>query len=137
MTTQTDSNDTLTAFLQEEIASQKKRNKMTWLVGLVLVAVLSLYLGSIGHFVKKDILEPARLAQWVACQMQENMPSIMADTEKALIAKAPEVADEAVAGLMEIPSLIAYEARGQIDLVVKARNQNGGKIFYADAGLSD
>ena len=118
MTTHTDSNDALTVFLQEEIGRQKKRNKMTWFVGLVLVAVLSLYLGSIGRFVKNDILEPTRLAQWVAYQMQENMPSIMADTEKALIARAPEVADQAVAGLFEVPPMITYEASKQIDLVV-------------------
>lgn len=118
MTTQTDSNDALVAFLQEEIERQKKRNKMTWIVGLVLVAVIGLYLGSIGRFVKNDILEPKRMAEWVAYQMQENMPGIMADTEKALIAKAPEVADQAVAGLLEIPSLVSFEASKQIDLVV-------------------
>ena len=110
------SQDELLAFIKEEVAAQQKRNRVSTIIGLALVAIVGGYMTVVGHFIRTSVLDPASAAQWVAYMTENNVPVLLVETEKSLTEQAPQVADNAMAGLMVIPGYIGDEARRQIDL---------------------
>lgn len=109
--------DVFADFLRGEIEAQERRNRRTWIGGLVLVGVLALYLGYITKTVCRDMLEPTAAADWAAMLIAENAPLALAETERGLVDAAPQVAADAVDGMMAMPGIVGQEARRQIDLV--------------------
>ncbi|MDA0991338.1 MAG: hypothetical protein O3A51_11380 [Verrucomicrobia bacterium] len=117
-TTEKTSSDDLLTFLKQEIEIQEKRNRqmMTW--GLVMLALIGGYMTFIGHFIRTSVLHPKHAAEWVAYMTEENVPVLLAETERTLVEQAPAVADQVMRGALAVPGYIGDEARRQIDLVV-------------------
>jgi hypothetical protein len=114
---QTTRDETLVKFLREEIANQQKRNRTSWIAGLVVLALIWGYLTYVGSFIRNHVLNPTHAAQWVAYMTSENFPVVLSKTERSLRDQAPELCDKLVGSLVSVPRYVGEEARKQIDVV--------------------
>jgi len=113
----TPSDETLVKFLREEVASQEKRNRTSWIVGLIMLALIGGYLTYVGTFIRNHVLNPTHAAQWVAYMTAENLPVVLSKTERSLRDQAPELCDKLVGSMVDVPRYVGREAQKQIDLV--------------------
>jgi hypothetical protein len=105
-------------YLEGEIALAEKKNRMTIIVGALMLVIIGGYMTFIGSFVRNEVLNPKTAAQWVSYMTQQNLPVILVQTEATLKEQAPTAADQMVGSLLQVPTLVGNEARKQIDFVV-------------------
>ena len=76
------SDNDLLFFLQEEIDRTVKATRMTWIVGLMVAALIGCYMSAV-VYLWRDMLDPVTAARMVGIKVEESLPGLMGDTERA------------------------------------------------------
>ena len=141
--TETIRDDTLVNFLREEIANQAKRNRTSWIAGLVVLVLIGGYLTYVGTFIRNQVLNPTHAAQWVAYMTSHNLPGVLSKTERSLRDQAPEVCDKLIGSLVSVPRYVGDEAQKHIDMVADdmlpqlEAELSSALLAYVDAHADD
>lgn len=106
--------DEVKAFFEQEIARHEKATRKTWLGGLLSAALVAAYMAGLLAFVR-SVLDPPMAAAMLANELEESLPSVVYETEAALEAQAPVLANAFSAKLSEGMTLARKEAEQQID----------------------
>ncbi|NQT94722.1 MAG: hypothetical protein HQ559_18340 [Lentisphaerae bacterium] len=110
----TDQTGNVMDFFENEVATTSRKARMTWIVGLLLVALLAVYLGGVSLLIR-GMLEPRTAARMIAMQAEETIPQLLLETEVGLQAQAPFLADSLSKQLMKAMPALREEAERQID----------------------
>ncbi len=105
----------LAEFIRRQIDINRKATKNTWIVGIILLAVVTCYM-SFSLYMLRSILVPQTAARMIAQSVEANLPSAIDEGGRALKLQAPLFADAVSERLMS--ALPAFRKRGEklIDL---------------------
>lgn len=106
----------LIEFVRSEIVRQRKRTRVTWTGGLILIVIVFAYMAYITTFVR-SALQPQNAAGWIAYALGNSLPGMLVETERNLTAKAPEVAEQFFTRVKLYPRELRRVAQAQVDLV--------------------
>lgn len=105
----------LSTFLQEQIDRNTKATKVTWIVGAIVVLLVTFYMSGLVYLVR-GILEPMTAARMIGQSIEENMPPVLGGLEKTLEQQAIPVANALSEKLISSIPLLGEDARRKIDL---------------------
>jgi len=104
----------LTDFIEDRIARGQKALRLTWAIGLVLLALVTGYMAGVVWLVR-GMLEPRTAAAMIANHAEANLPAVLEGTEAALMAEGPAVADALSRQILGAMPALREDAEFQID----------------------
>jgi hypothetical protein len=107
-------------FLKQEAASERRGAKITWIVGLIIVAIAWAYMHTI-LVATQTALEPMTAARMIGMHVEAGLPSALDGTEEALKQQSAPLANALSDKIMETIPLLREEGEKQIDMTYKSR----------------
>lgn len=104
----------LANLIVQETARNRKAARMTWILGLVFVAILTAYMTGLLYLVR-GILEPTTAARMIAQKVEADIPALMRDLEQQLRHEATPLANEFSRQIMSCMPQVRLAAQDQID----------------------
>lgn len=108
----------LSEFLKDEITRNRKATKATWIIGIIVLFLVTLYMHGLVVLVR-GMLEPVTAARMIGMNVEESLPLILTETEKSLKDQAIPLANALSNRLTESLPKLRKEGERQIDLTHK------------------
>ncbi len=102
---------------EDQLKRSRRSRAMSLILGIVLVAVATIYFSWISATVKK-LVEPEGLAEILHSRIQQNLPTATEKVEKILKDNAPIYADKMEARVMEFLPILRAGIEKEIDKLV-------------------
>lgn len=105
----------LKQFIREETERARKGTRATYLFGALAALCIGAYMGFILHM-EKTFLEPENLAYVIRLQAEAAIPSIIQDTENAIVAQAENGANQISDRFLTLVPRMTAAGMEQIDM---------------------
>ncbi|MCK5594896.1 hypothetical protein KAI19_01810 [bacterium] len=102
---------------EDQLKSRRRSRTMSLILGIVFVAVVTIYFSWISATVK-ELVEPEGLAEILYSRIQQNLPAATEKVEKILKDNAPIYADKMEAKVMECLPLVRVGIEKEVDKLV-------------------
>lgn len=110
----TTSTDNLAEFIAAETRENLKAARLTWIVGLVIMALVTCYMSGL-LLLLRSMLDPQISANMIRQQVEgQAVPALLSSLEDSLKAQAPTVANALSKGIMSSFRALRAEAEDQI-----------------------
>ncbi len=108
----------LNAFLEQETRRLQSSTRNTWIVGILFALFLLFYMSYVLKMIS-TILDAENAAFLITDHVKENTPKFLEETERALVMKAPELADEMSRVFIQTIPQLRKVAQDQIDTAIE------------------
>ncbi|MBN1675859.1 MAG: hypothetical protein JXR37_32750 [Kiritimatiellae bacterium] len=105
-------------FIVEQIARNQKAIRATWIVGIILLGLVTCYMSGLVLLVR-SMLEPKTAARMIGIHVEENLPSVMNGLEDALRDQAVPLANSLSSAIITTLPNLRQHGENQIELVAK------------------
>lgn len=113
--TKTAQENELNRFLKEQIVRNKRAARTTWIIGGIVVVLVTCYMSGLVVLVR-GILEPMTAARMIGQYIEQQLPSILSGTENALQQQATPLGNALSDRIITSLPKLREEAEKQIDL---------------------
>ena len=114
-TTESIPTEDLDAFVEEQIAGNRRATKLTWIVGAVLILLVGCYMSGLVLLVR-GMLVPMTAARMIAQSVEQGLPAILGETERSLHDQAVPLANALSDRLIIMLPELRKKGQEQIDL---------------------
>lgn len=104
-------------FIENEIASNERGVKRTYIIGLSVAVIVFAYLFWVANEFSSVVLNPRNLAMTVVAEIDRDVPAFLKDTEHQLASDAPEIAKGVFKSLTDLLPMIQEAGIKQIDVL--------------------
>ncbi len=108
--------DNLASFLKEQVESNTRKVRNTWVIGAVVVLLVVGYMSFLLWMVR-GYLDPWTAAHTVASLAERNVPIVLSQVENSLRAQAPQVVDDMCKQAKACLPELRIQAEKQIDAI--------------------
>ena len=106
-----------TEFLKQETEKLKKQERTTWIVGLILAAIIGIYMTYLSSQMNSIVYNPKILAKSAALYIDRRAPHFVSSLEKHLIEEAPAISDQLVQQSYPLIELATEASKQQYDIL--------------------
>lgn len=107
-------------FLERETAKIRRQEKLTWWIGIPLVAFVLVYMSYLSYQVDAVVYNPDNLARYAAGKIDEAAPDAIRSTEQYFLHESPALADQVIGEVYPMIDEVNQNTKRNAEIVLAA-----------------